>query len=78
MEGWHQRLSREAQGHQNLPLYMLTTLLQKEAELAEVQVKLVREEKSERYQKATYKRKQGRLFKLWDEYESGSRSAKNY
>ena len=60
IEGWHNRLK---------------SLLHSEAELVETVVRLVSEEKLKRYQKKTYATLQKQLFKYWEKYESGEKSA---
>ena len=55
--------------------YLLVQLIHSEAELVETVVRLVSEEKLKRYQKKTYATLQKQLFKYWEKYESGEKSA---
>ena len=73
-EGWHNRLNRKAQKH-NLPFYVLTTILYKEAQVVRLQMHLMSNEKLKRYQKSSYAAIQKHLFKLWDDYAHGRKSA---
>ena len=76
VEGWHNGLNRRAQGKCQLPLYMLISLLHQESCLAALQIRLVSERKLHRIQRRSYRELQARIFTLWDEFESGEKSAK--
>ena len=73
IEGWHNRL--KSRGRPNMNFYLLVQLIHSEAELVETVVRLVSEEKLKRYQKKTYATLQKQLFKYWEKYESGEKSA---
>jgi len=76
IEGWHHGLNRRAEGKTQLPLYLLIHLLYQEARLASLQIRLVSEKKLKRVQRKTYRMLQSKVFKLWEEFEDGERSAK--
>ena len=76
IEGWHHGLNRRAEGKTQLPLYLLIHLLYQEARLASLQIRLVSEKKLKRVQCKTYRMLQSKVFKLWEEFEDGERSAK--
>lgn len=76
IEGWHHGLNRRAEGKTQLPLYLLIHLLHQEARLASLQIRLVSEKKLKRVQRKTYRMLQSQVFKLWEEFEDGERSAK--
>ena len=60
-----------------MPFYLLIQLLHIEARFVDVQIKLVSERKLQKYQKRTYKNAQGQIFRCWQEFQSGERTAKN-
>ena len=76
LEGWHNALNRRAKGKTHLPLYCLIQLLNKEASLVALQVRLVSDQKLRRHQRVTYKKMQKKLFCLWNEYHNGERNSK--
>ena len=76
IEGWHLGLNRRASGKSQLPLYLLITLLHREARLTSLQIRLVSERKLRRIQRKKYRDLQMRIFQLWDEFNAGSRSAR--
>ena len=75
VEGWHHSLNRRASGKSQLPFYVLVKLLQKEAVLVAVQVRLVSERKLKRVQRRKYRQLQAKLFDLWQAYEDDQQSA---
>ncbi|KAH3706467.1 uncharacterized protein LOC127858973 [Dreissena polymorpha] len=72
-EGWHLKLNQHAK-KANLPFYLLLTLLCEEASLLPTQVKMVSEGKLSRRQRRKNTSIQGKIFKLWEAYESGELS----
>jgi len=68
VEGWHRRLNCRA-AKASLAFYVLVPLLHQEASLLSVQQQLVSEDKLKRYQRTTYRRIQGRIFSLWEQYQ---------
>lgn len=68
-EGWHNALNRRAGGHSGLPLYTLVELLDKEAKLTAVAIRLVSAEKLKRIQRKKYRNLQAKLFDSWDKYD---------
>jgi hypothetical protein len=73
VEGWHRRLNVQARRGQ-LPLYMLIQLLHRESRVVELQATLVSDNKLRRYQRQKYKKLQGCIFDLWDQYSKGEKS----
>ena len=67
-EGWHRRLN--ARTRPNQQMYTLINTLYKEAQLVPVQVRLVKDRKLKKYQRKVFKNIQGRLFRLWEQYEN--------
>ena len=55
IEGWHHALNRRAAGRCGLPFYLLVSLLNNEARLVSLQIRLVSERKLKRIQKAAYR-----------------------
>ncbi|XP_071804818.1 uncharacterized protein [Asterias amurensis] len=70
VEGWHHRINQKA-GNHGVHFYKLIQLLHQESSLVTIQIRLVKESKLRRYQRQKYQRLQGRVFALWDQYESG-------
>ncbi|XP_076036582.1 uncharacterized protein LOC143022320 [Oratosquilla oratoria] len=75
VEGWHGMLNRHAKGY-NLSFYKLLHLLQEKSHLIQLQVRLLSQNKLKRRQRTQYRRVQGQLFELWDEYIAGNKTAK--
>ena len=73
VEGWHRRLNTT--GREHMPLYRLVSVMKAEALTVQMQVRLVSENKLQRYQRREYKDLQGRLFTAWDKFRSGESSA---
>lgn len=76
IEGWHNALNRRASGKSQLPFYLMINLLDREARLTSLHIKLVSEKKLKRLQRRNYRSTQARIFDLWTEYEDGKRSAR--
>jgi len=74
VEGWHHRLNAEA-SHGRLNLYQLLQLLHDEARLMTLAVRLLSECGTSQMQRKSYAQLHSHIFKLWDEYSDGSRSA---
>ena len=55
IEGWHNALNRCAGGQSGLPLYLLIELLEREARLTSITIRLVSNEKLSRIQRKCYK-----------------------
>lgn len=68
--GWHTRLNNKAR-RGRLDLYQLLSLLHVEADFVTLQVKLVSERRLRRCQRKAYSSLQGRLSKLWADFDSG-------
>ena len=71
LEGWYNALNRRAKGRAQLPLYILIHLLNKEAALVFLQIRLVSDRRLRRHQRKTYRKYQKTLFSLWKAYEDG-------
>ena len=76
LEGWHNGLNRRAKGRSQLPLYVLIQLLQKEASLVSLQIRLVSDRRLRRHQRTTYRNMQKKLFGLWNDFEEGRKNSK--
>ena len=76
LEGWHNGLNRCAKGRSQLPLYIFIPVLQREASLVNMQIRLVSDKKLKRHQRSAYRAMQRRLFNLWKQYEDGQRNSK--
>ena len=75
MEGWHNALNRRAGGQCNLPLYYLIDLLDREAKLTALTIRLVSERKLKRMQHKTYRHLQAKLFEYWEQYDNRQKTA---
>ena len=76
VEGWYYRLNRKAQRSQwaCINIYLLLTLLYQEAQMVEVNVRLLSDEKVRRSQRKSAVNSQMKLHKFWQEYRDGTRS----
>lgn len=74
IEGWHNALNRRAGGKASLPFYLLIELLNKEAQVTTINIRLVSERKLKRIQRKKYRNLQERLFHQWELYETGSKT----
>lgn len=70
VEGWHRRINEKARNHSH-QLYKLVPLLHHESQLVTLQLRLVREGKLRRYKRKRTTTTEGKLFKLWESYETG-------
>ena len=75
VEGWHGMLNRHAK-RGNLSLYPMVRLLHEQAQLVDIQVRLVSEERLKRRQRKLYRQVQGKILANWAEYIAGNLSAK--
>ena len=75
IEGWHNALNRRAAGKSQLPFYLMINLLDREAQLALLHIKLVSEKKMRRVQRRNYRTMQARIHKYWSEFEEGKITA---
>jgi len=75
LEGWHNALNRRAGGKVHIPFYILIQHLHTEAKLCALQIRLVFDGKLMRIQRQTYRRLQGKIFQLWDQYASKDKTA---
>ena len=75
VEGWHGMLNRHAK-RGNLSLYLMLRLLHEQAQLVDMQVRLVSDEKLRRRQRKQYRQVQGKILANWAEYVAGDLSAK--
>ena len=74
VEGWHGALNRHA-GRGNLTFYLMVRLLMEQADLVNIQVRLVSERKLKRRQRKAYRSNQGRIAAAWDKFNNGTTSA---
>ena len=77
LEGWHNALNRRAKGQSGLPLYLLIELLEKEARLTTIAIRLVSDQKLSRVQRKCYSNIQRKLFEFWDKFDNREISAEN-
>ena len=75
IEGWHNALNRRAGWQCNLPLYYLIELLDREAKLTALTIRLVSERKLKRMQRKTYRHLQAKLFQYWEQYDNWQKTA---
>ena len=69
IEGWHNALNRRAGGKSGLSMYSLIELLEREARLTAVTIRLVSKRKLKRVQQKQYRNLQAKLFDSWEQYE---------
>ena len=74
VEGWHNALNRRASGRSDIPFYQLIELLRMEAQLVELQMQLVADQKLSRIQRKKYRNHQKKIFHLWGQYSDGEKS----
>ncbi len=58
----------------NLPFYLLLQLLHEEARIVTIQLRLVKASKRQRYQRKKYRKAQGRIQELWDDFKEGKKT----
>ena len=75
VEGWHNALNRRASGRGQLPFYMLVNLLNREAQLTAINIRLVLELKLKRIQRKRYRTLQKKVFSHWDDYNNKQKTA---
>ena len=75
IEGWHSALYHRAGGKCGLPLYYLIELLDREAKLTAVTIRLVSERKLKHMQRKTYRHLQAKLFEHWEQYDNRQKTA---
>lgn len=73
---WHHGLNRHALSRSQLPLYLLIKLLHQEACLTSLHIWIVSEKKLRRVQRKRYWDQQVKIFKLWEEFSNGEKSAR--
>ena len=75
IEEWHNALNRRVSGQCGLPLYLLIELLDREARLTAITIRLVSDRKLKRVQRRQYRNLQARLFDSWEKYERKEKTA---
>ena len=75
LEGWHNALNRRAGGQCGLLLYLLIELLDREAKLTAVTIRLVSDNKLKRIQRSVTRNIQAKLFASWKKYENNEKTA---
>ena len=73
-ESWHARLNRKAETS-NLAMYKLIELLHREAKIVRVSLSLLCDGKVQRTTSKSHRHIQTQLSAVWDEYDSGAKSA---
>ena len=73
IEGWHNALNRRAGGQSGLSMYSLIELLEREARLTAVTIRLVSERKLKRVQRKQYRNLQAKLFDSLEQYREKRR-----
>ncbi|XP_048750365.2 uncharacterized protein LOC125662230 [Ostrea edulis] len=68
LEGWHNRINSRMNSRGRVPFYLLLQELCKEATAIPMQARLLTEGKMERLHRKHSSRLNGKLFKLWEEY----------
>lgn len=74
IEGWHHALNIRAIGG-HLPFYELIELLHLEAELVDIRIQLVSNQKLAEIQRRANRQLQSKVFGLWEEYKNGESTA---
>ena len=74
VEGWHNVLNCRASGRSDITFYQLIKLLRMEAQLLELQMQLVADQKLSRTQRKKYRSHQKKIFNLWGQYSDGEKS----
>jgi len=69
LEGWHNAPNRRAGGQCGLPLYSLIELLEREAKLTAVTIRLVSDNKLKRIQRSITRNIQAKLFEKYEKNE---------
>ena len=75
VKGWHGMLNRHAK-RGNLSFYLLVRLLHEQAQLVNMQVRLVTDQKLKRRQRKPYRQSQGQFFAAWSTFIAGEISPK--
>jgi len=75
LEGWHNALNRRAGQQSSLPLYLLIELLDREAKLTAVTIRLVSDNKLKQIQCSVTRNIQAKLFASWEKYENNEKTA---
>lgn len=73
---WHHGLHRHALSQSQLPLYLLIKLWHQEACFTSLHIWIVSEKKLRRVQRKRYWDQQVKIFKLWEEFSNGEKSAR--
>ena len=74
VEGWHKRINSKAR-KTNLCLYLLIQVLHEEAQLINVQVRLISDHKLRRHQRKTYRHLQAKIFEHWEAFNNKEKTA---
>ena len=78
IEGWYNALHRRANGQSGLPLYLLIELLDKEARLTTIAIRLVSAKKIFSVQRKCYCNIQRKLFESWEKFDNREIPAANF
>ena len=74
VEGWHHRMNKETKP--NTPFYLLVQVLNAEAREIPINIELLSLLKFKRRLRKKYAILNNKIFKLWNQYERGGRSAR--
>jgi len=69
IEGWHNALNGRASDQCDLPLYSMIELLDREARLTAVSIRLESDKRLKRVQRKQYRNLQARPFDCWEKFE---------
>ena len=69
-QGWDNALNRRAGGQSGLPFYLLIELLERDAQLTSITIRLVSNEKLFTIQRKCYRNVQRKLLDFWEQYEN--------
>ncbi|XP_064647503.1 uncharacterized protein LOC135500187 [Lineus longissimus] len=74
VEGWHGALNRHA-SRGNLSFYLMVRLLVEQANLVNMQVRLVSDKKLKLRQRKQYRSNQAKIAAAWNDFNNGTKSA---
>ena len=75
IEGWHNALNRGAGSRCRLLFYSLIELLDREARITAISIRLVSDKKLKRIQRKKYRELQAKLFSQWELYANRQKTA---
>ena len=75
IEGWHNALNRGAGSRCRMLFYSLIELLDREARITAISIRLVSDKKLKRIQRKRYRELQAKLFSQWEMYANHQKTA---